>query len=324
MENSDTLKFRPLGRSDLNVSPIGLGVMQFSGSKGIFSLMLSEIAQDQKNEIIQAALDGGINWFDTAEMYGRGRSERSLAAALKKAGKEDPDIIIGTKWFPIFRTASNIPKTINDRIHHLDGFSIDLYMIHNPWGFSSPEAEMDAMAKLVEAGVIRHVGVSNFNAEQMRRAHARLAECGLPLAVNQVEFSLLNRKIETNGILETAKDLGVAIVAWGPLASGILSAKFHRDPDVMKHTPSMRGRRLARRLEVSLPVIEVLEEIAPKYNATPAQVALNWLINYHGEHVFAIPGASKVSQAEQSAGAMTFRLSDTEMEKLKNISRGFK
>jgi len=324
MENSDSLQLRPLGRSDLKVSPIGLGVMQFSGSKGVFSLMLSEIAQDQKNEIIQAALDGGINWFDTAEMYGRGRSERSLATALKDAGKEDSDIIIGTKWFPIFRTASNIPKTINDRIRHLDGFSIDLYMIHNPWGFSSPEAEMDAIADLVKTGKIRSIGVSNFNVKQMRRAHARLAEHGLPLAVNQVEFSLLNRKIETNGILEAAKDLGVAIVAWGPLASGILSAKFHRDPMVMENTPSMRGRRLARRLETSLPVIEVLEEIAPTYNATPAQVALNWLINYHGENVLAIPGASKVSQAQQSAGAMTFRLSGDEMAKLDKITLGFK
>ncbi|MEJ2606198.1 MAG: aldo/keto reductase [Anaerolineales bacterium] len=137
---------RPLGRTDLRVTPIGLGVMQFSGSGGVFGMVFPDLSQETMNAIVQAALDGGINWFDTAELYGRGHSERALATALKAAGKADGDVIVGTKWMPFLRTARNMKRTIHDRIHFLDGYSIDLYMVHQPWSFSSREAEMDVMA----------------------------------------------------------------------------------------------------------------------------------------------------------------------------------
>ncbi len=152
MTGNDTTQKRRLGRTDLEVSPIGLGVMQFSGGKGMTGMMFPDIPQKEKNAIIKAALDGGINWFDTAEMYGRGNSEQGLANALKAAEKGDDEVIVATKWFPIFRTAGNIGKTISDRIRYLNGYTIDLYMVHQPWGFSSPEAEMNAMADLVEQG----------------------------------------------------------------------------------------------------------------------------------------------------------------------------
>jgi len=93
------------------------------------------IAQDQKNAIVKAALEGGINWFDTAEIYGAGVSEASLASALKAAGKTDQDVVVATKWWPLFRTARNIPVTIQDRIHFLDGYTISLYMVHQPFSF---------------------------------------------------------------------------------------------------------------------------------------------------------------------------------------------
>lgn len=312
---------RHLGQTDLEVSPIGLGVMQFSGDGGLFSMMFPTLSQEKKNVIIQAALDGGINWFDTAEMYGRGNSERGLAHALKVAGKEDDEVIIGTKWFPILRTASNIPKSIQDRLHFLDGFTIDLYMVHQPWGFSSPEEEMDAMADLVEEGKIRSVGVSNFNVEQMLRAHSALQKRGLPLAVNQVQYNLMYRKIESNGVLDAAKDFGVTIVAWGPLGSGVLSGKFHRDPNILSRTPYFRRMRMRRQLEQSRPMVNALEKIAAKHDVTAAQVALNWLIHFHGEAVVAIPGASDEHQATQNAGAMYFKLSEEEMVYLDEISQ---
>jgi aryl-alcohol dehydrogenase-like predicted oxidoreductase len=145
-----TTQKRSLGKTDIEVTPIGLGVMQFAGGKGMFKAMFPEISQDQISKIIKAALDGGINWFDTAELYGQGRSERGLAVGLRTAGVESDDVIVATKWSPMLRTAGNIPKSIDSRIMHLDGYSIDLYMVHQPYSFSSPEVEMDAMAELVE------------------------------------------------------------------------------------------------------------------------------------------------------------------------------
>jgi aryl-alcohol dehydrogenase-like predicted oxidoreductase len=312
---------RRLGRTEIEITPIGLGAMQFSGGKGMFRMMMSHLSQEEVNAITKAALDGGINWFDTAEMYGRGHSERGLANGLHAAGKKDGEVIVATKWSPIFRTAKNIPRTIDDRIRFLNGYTIDLYMVHQPWGFSSPEAEMDAMANLVEMGKIRSVGVSNFDAERMRRAHAALQKRGVPLAVNQVQYNLLHRRIETNGVLEAAKELGIAIVAWSPLASGLLTAKFHNEPDRLSQTPYGRRMLLGRRIERTRPLVKALEKVATKYAATPAQVALNWLVNFQGDTVVAIPGASKIHHAEQNAGALNFRLSGEEMAQLDDLSR---
>ena len=261
-----------------------------------------------------------LNWFDTAELYGAGVSEASLSRALKTAGKKDDEVVVATKWWPLFRTARNIPKTIQDRIRFLDGYTISLYMVHQPFGFSSPEAEMEAMADLVEAGKIRSVGISNFNSDQMRRAHKTLQKRGLPLAVNQVRYSLLDRSIERNGILETAKELGVTIIAYTPLASGLLTGKYHKNPALLKRNRSSGEGRLQAGIEKSRALVNALEETGAKYNATAAQVALNWLIHSHGDTVVTIPGATKVHQAQESAGAMMFKLSDDEIVRFKELS----
>jgi aryl-alcohol dehydrogenase-like predicted oxidoreductase len=312
---------RRLGRTDIEITPIGLGAMQFSGGKGIYRMMMPHLSQEEASEIVRTALDGGINWFDTAEMYGRGHSEQRLANALHAAGKADGEVVVATKWSPILRTAKNIPRSIADRIRFLNGYTIDLYMIHQPWGLSPPEAEMDAMADLVDQGVIRSVGVSNFDAVRMRRAHAALEKRGVPLAVNQVQYNLLHRKIETDGVLETAVELGVTIVAWSPLASGLLTGKFHRHPERLDQAPFGRRMLLQRRVEHSRPLVKALEQVATRYDATPAQVALNWLVNSQGETVVAIPGASKVHHAKQNADALRVRLSDEEMTRLDDASR---
>lgn len=317
------LEKRRLGQTDIEVSPIGLGVMQFSGGKGLFGRLFPVLPKEEKDAIVQTALEGGINWFDTAEMYGFGQSEQGLSAGLKAAGKENGDILVATKWLPAFRSARNISKTIHDRIRYLDGFSIDLYMVHQPWSFSSIESQMDAMADLVEAGQIRSVGISNFNADQMRRAHAALEKRGLPLAVNQMEYSLLNRKIETNAVIETAKELGVTITAYTPLGYGLLTGKYHNDPDLLKDAVSFRSRMLKRNLESTRPIVNALEEIAKNYNATPGQVALNWVIHFQGKTVVTIPGATKVEHVSQSAGAMNFKISEDEMARLDELSREF-
>jgi aryl-alcohol dehydrogenase-like predicted oxidoreductase len=232
-------------------------------------------------------------------------------------------VIVATKWFPILRTARSIPVTIHDRIRYLDGYSIDLYMVHQPWSFASIETQMNAMADLVEAGHIRSVGISNFNADQMRRAHIALEKRGLPLAANQMEYSLTQRRIETNGVLATAKELGVTITAYTPLGYGLLTGKYHKNPELLESASPIRRRMLKRDLETTRPLVEALEEIGKNYDATPAQVALNWVIHFQGETVVTIPGATKVHQVEQSAGAMKFKLSEDELTRLDELSKEF-
>jgi aryl-alcohol dehydrogenase-like predicted oxidoreductase len=312
---------RKLGRTNIEITPIGLGMMEFSGGGGLMGFAFPLIDQELKNATVKAGLDGGVNWFDTAELYGSGVSEKSLSTALKAARIKDDEVVIATKWWPLFRTARNIPKTIGDRLRFLDGYSIGLYQIHQPFSFSSPEAEMDAMAELVKAGKIRSVGVSNFNADQMRRAHRQLEKHGLPLASNQVEYSLLNRSIEKNGILEAARELGITIIAYTPLASGLLTGKYHKNPELLEKKSFFWRSRLKSGLEKSRTLVAALEEIGNSHQATAAQVALNWIINSQGDTVVTIPGVTKVSQAVESAGAMKFRLNMDEIARLDQISR---
>ncbi len=324
MANESVSPKRSLGKTDLVVSPIGLGMMEFGGGGGLVAAPFPVIPQEDKNATVQAALDGGINWFDTAELYGNGVSESSLAEALKAAGKKDQDVIVATKWWPLLRTAAGIRRTIDNRLRFLGGYSIGLYMVHQPFGLSPKEAEMEAMADLVEAGKIRSVGVSNFSPAQMRTAYQALQRRGLPLAANEVQYSLLDRKIETNGVLDTAKELGVAIIAYTPLGFGLLTGKYHKDPDLL-HKKSLYTRvRLQGSIEKSRALVTALEQIGARHNATPAQVALNWVIHSQGDIVVAISGVTSVSQARDNAGAMQFRLSNDEIAELSELSRSYR
>ena len=167
MENQVSL--RKPGKSELLISPIGLGCWQFSKQGNLAGKYWPTLDDNLIREVVKTSLEGGINWFDTAEIYGKGESEKALARALLALNKKPGEVIIATKWWPIFRTASNIGATIDDRIAALSPFPIDLYQVHQPWGFSSEVAEMEAMARLVAAKKIKHVGVSNFSAKKMHR-----------------------------------------------------------------------------------------------------------------------------------------------------------
>ena len=318
------VQLRPLGKSGIRITPIGLGAWQFSKGQSFNRFFWKSLSEETQNAIVQAALDGGINWFDTAEAYGFGRSERGLSHALQAAGRSDGDVVIATKWMPFGRTAASIGKTIDKRQENLAPFHIDLHQVHNPNSFSQPEDEMDAMADLVLAGQIRAVGVSNFSAGQMLRAHSRIQAHGLPLASNQVKYNLLDRQIEGNGILEAARALGITIIAYSPLEWGVLTGKFHDNPGLVKRLPLVRRLSIGRMLEKSEPVIRLLKEIAAAHGVKPSQVALNWLVSFSGQTVVAIPGASKPHHAREAAGAMGFTLSDEELARLDEATRPFK
>ncbi len=306
------------------------GYSHWSGNDGICRWWwsawgsLSKISVRQiKMQLSRQDCKGGINWFDTAELYGMGISESSLAAALKAAGIGIDEVVIATKWWPLFRTAGNILRSINSRLRFLDGYPIGLYMIHQPYSFSSPEAEMDAMAELVTQGKIRSVGVSNFKPERMQRAHDRLKEHGVSLAVNQVHYSLMNRSIEKDGTLALARELGVTIIAYTPLEFGLLSGKYHKHPELLSSKPFHWRVRLRAGIEKSRELVAALENMAKQYDATPAQVALNWVIHAQGESVVTIPGVTKVNQAQENAGAMNFTLTSSEIEQLNNLTSQF-
>ena len=324
MSTNNNIKLRQLGQTDIYISPIGLGCWQFSEGRGGATGSWDPISAEETNGIVQAALDGGINWFDTAELYGLGRSERGLARALKLAGKSDEEVIVATKWNPFGRTARSITRTIAERQACLNGYTIDLHQIHNPWSFASRRSEMNAMADLVAAGEIRSIGISNYNSRQMRQAHEVLLTRGLRLTSNQVKYSLLDRSIESNGVLDTAVELGVTIIAYSRLEMGLLTGKFHKNPELLDSRPFLRRSQLRRRIESSRELVYALEGIAQTHGVTTSQVALNWLINFHGDRVVVIPGASKVRHAQQNVGAMTFTLSDAELAQIDKLSERYK
>ncbi len=314
---------RPLGATDIQISPIGLGCWQFSEGKGLIGGFWEALPREEVREIVRVSMEEGINWFDTAEAYGRGASERCLSRALLELEVEPGEVVVATKWFPFMRTARSLRRTIGDRLRNLSPYAIDLHQVHSPLSLASVKSEMNTMADLVESGSIRTVGVSNFPAGMMRRTHTALAARGHPLVANQVHYSLLRRKIERNGVMEAAKELGITIIAYSPLAQGILSGKFHDDPDSIQSRPGPRKRMPAFRtkgLEKSRPLVEALREIGARHDATPAQVALNWLCAFHGDTVVVIPGASNVKQARDNAAALDFELSGEELDRIDKVS----
>ena len=185
---------------------------------------------------------------------------------------------------------------------------------------------MSAMADLVADKKIRAVGVSNFSVARMRRAHAALAQRGLQLASNQVKYSLLDRRVESNGTLAAARELGVTIIAYSPLEQGLLTGKYHLHPEYVRTRPGPRKwmrRFRARGLERSRPLIEELGKIALAHGATSGQIALAWLYQFDA-NVVVIPGASRVEQAVENRGALELVLSPSELDKLDQLSRQFR
>jgi len=320
---TSTTRLRRLGRTDIEISPIGLGCMQMGG-RGLTERLFPAMPQETATEIVRTALDGGITWLDTAEMYGQGQSERALSTALHTLGVPPGSVRVATKWTPLGRTASSIGRTIGDRLAALQGYPIDLHQIHMPHALSSLDAQVDAMADLADAGLVGSIGVSNFNARQLERAALRLAARGHALASNQVQISLLHRGIETRGVLKVAEKYGITLIGSSPLRQGLLTGRFHEDPGALAALPPLRRLMLGGRRAVarSAPLVHELSAVAAAHGVPPAAVALAWVITRYGDTVVCIPGATSPRQAAANAEVMDLRLTEAELAALDELSRG--
>lgn len=307
-----------LGLNGSTVTPLGIGTWAW-GDK-LFWNYGSDYGASEVREAFEAAIDAGVAFFDTAEVYGMGESESLLGQFMKQLGRSAK---IATKYapWPWRLTTESVYEALTESLKRLQLERIALYQVH--WSFTflmSQETLMNALADEVKRGRIAAVGVSNYSAEQMRQAHKILANRGVPLAVNQVNYSLLHRKIESNGILSAARELDVTILAYSPLARGLLTGKYTPEkPNKPTGARRFDSRFSQSGLEKITPVLNLLRQLGEKYEKTPAQVALNWLIAQG--NVIPIPGAKNARQASQNAGALGWSLNEEEVSQLEQVTR---
>ena len=310
---TDQEKLITLGNTDIQISSIGIGAWSW-GDRFYWGYGRG-YNQDDIKEAFDSSLASGINFFDTAETYGRGVSETLLGGLVDLSGNK---VVIATKFmpYPWRLNKSSLLKALRKSLRRLGLNQVDLYQIHWPFPPVSIETWASGLADAVEHGLTKAVGVSNYNLNQMRRAQATLVKRGVLLASNQVEYSLINRKVEFNGLLSCCQGLGITLLAYSPLAQGLLTGKYtSKTPP-----PGIRGRRYSRRvLENIQPLIRLLQDIGRNHEGkTTAQVAINWLIC---KGAVPIPGAKNAKQAMENAGALGWELSSEEMDRLDQASR---
>jgi len=292
----------------LEVSPMGIGTWAW-GDRLVWGYR-GQASDPDLRATYEATLAAGINWFDTAEMYGFGRSEKLLGEFMRQTQTHP---LIATKFMPLpwrLRKGSLI-SALKGSLRRLGIDQVDLYQIHWPAGLTAIETWMDALADAVQAGLTKTVGVSNYNVEQTQRAITALSKRGVLLASNQVEYSLLERTPETSGLLKLCRDNGVRLIAYSPLAMGMLTGKYTPD----NPPKGVRGRQYKPDYLAAIqPLIAQLREIGAAHGGkTPAQVALNWTIC---KGSIPIPGAKNVRQLQDNAGALGWRLTEGEVAAL--------
>jgi aryl-alcohol dehydrogenase-like predicted oxidoreductase len=312
-----TTKTIPLGQTDLRVPPLGIGTWAW-GDRGFWGYGRG-YGREDVNAAFAESVAAGVTLFDTAEVYGMGESERILGELARAS---TAPVVIATKYLPMpwhFSTG-DVRSALRGSLRRLGRQQIDLYQIHAPTSLLSIPALMDTLADAVAEGHIRAVGVSNYSADQMRRAHDALARRGIPLASNQVHYNLLKRAPETNGTLAACRERGITLIAYSPLAKGMLTGKY-----TVQHPPTgvrypafiledMRGLHA---------VLDLLTQIGQEHGGkTPAQVALNWLMGQ--EQVLPIPGAKNARQATANAGALGWALTAAQLAALDQATRAWR
>jgi aryl-alcohol dehydrogenase-like predicted oxidoreductase len=305
-----------LGQTEIRVPTLGVGCWQWGDT------MMWGFGQ-QYNRVdvegaFRASVEAGLTLFDTAEIYGRGTSERILGELVRQS---QAPVVVASKFAPLpWRlSARSLRRALEASLQRLGLAPIDLYQVHWSFPVIPIEALMHELANAVESGQIRAVGVSNYSATQMRRACDALAKRGIPLASNQVEYSLLHREPEQNGVLAACRELQVTLIAYSPLAKGALTGKYQSGttpPGPRRFSRDFRQQGLVAHEAV----INCLRQIGQAHGGkTPAQVALRWLIQQPG--VLPIPGAKNARQAADNAGALGWEMTQAEWEELERLSR---
>jgi len=304
-------KMIPLGKSNIQISPLGIGTWQW-GDRLIWAYKNTHTDEDIQ-AAFQASLQGGVNWFDTAEVYGRGVSERLVGNALRSTSQP---VLVASKFFPFpWRlTKKQLQSALKGSLERLGVPCVDLYQIHWPFPPVPVETWADALAEAVHAGLARSVGVSNYNLEQMQRTEKVLNQHGVPLASNQVHYSLLNRRVERSGLLDYCIKNEITLIAYSPLEKGMLSGKYSS-----QNLPAGARRRMytAAYMKKNEPVLQLVSQLARSYGKTPSQVALNWVIC---KGAVPIPGAKNARQAEDDVGALGWQLTPGEIAALDQVS----
>lgn len=298
---------RPLGKTDVSISPIGLGCMGMSDFYGT--------ADDAKStELLRYALDRGMNFFDTADMYGPWTNERLIGAALRDRRDE---AIIATKFGVVrdekggFLGVNGTPEYVRSAcdasLERLGIDTIDLYYQHRVDSSTPIEETVGAMAELVKAGKVRFLGLSEATPEQIRRAHAVH-----PITALQTEYSLWSREPEDE-LLGTCKELGITFVAYSPLGRGFLTGSItspddFAPDDYRRSSPRFKGENFQKNLDL----VASVRQMAEDKGVTPAQLALAWLL-HRGEHVVTIPGTTKKHRFDENQAANDVELSAAEI-----------
>jgi len=304
-----------IGRTDLRTLPLGIGTWAWGDQ--LFWTYGKDYGASEVKSAFQKAIDLGITLFDTAEVYGLGESERIVGEMVRQNGRAST--VIATKYMPLpWRvSAKQVATALENSLERLQIKCVDLYQIHQPVSFLMRQSQLlDVLADAVQAGKVKAIGVSNYSAQQMRSAHEYLKKKGILLAVNQVQYSLLARQIESNGVLQTAKELGITILAYSPLAQGLLTGKYTalKPPNGGRQLDPKFGSNGIAKIE---PLMKTLKELAEIYDKTLAQIALNWLI---GRKVIPIPGAKTPQQVEDNFGALGWELRPEDAAQLSRVS----
>ena len=296
---------------EVRVSSIGIGCWAW-GDSSFWGYNSSQDAQ--LLETYKVCVENGVNFFDTAEIYGFGKSELLLGRFERLTGSK---VQVATKFAPLplpgrFSSDAVVEACLNS-LDRLGTSRMALYQLHWPVLLQN-DRFLDGLARCYEKGLCSGVGVSNYGASQLKYAHKKLAAKGIPLVTNQIQYSLLARAPESNGLLRTAKELNVKVLAYSPLAQGVLCGKFSDD----KLPSGPRGFLVKRTLPKVRSLLEEMRAIAERENKTMSQVALNWCLQ---QGVVPIPGARSVSQALDNCGAMGWDLSESDVTRLNALSR---
>lgn len=315
------MQTKPLGNSDLQITPIGFGAWAIGGGGWAFGWG----AQDDHDSIeaIQRSLDLGVNWIDTAAIYGLGHSEEVVAKALK--GRTYRPYIF-TKCSMIWNDKGEIGRSLKNNsirqeieasLRRLEVETIDLYQIH--WPNPEPEIEegWSALAQLKDEGKIRYIGVSNFSVEQLQRAQAIA-----PVTSLQPPYSLVNRKVESE-ILPFCQEHNIGVIVYSPMQSGLLTGAMNPervanlpDNDWRKQSTEFQEPRLSRNLKL----VEVLRQIGQDYERSPGEVAIAWTLN-NPAVTAAIVGGRNGKQVEGIIRAGEFRLDVPVLDKISKFLR---